>query len=52
MIELSMKYYNIVLVESAGTLNATLKHSESTRNWDACLQNQSLTVSSDSKDLF
>ena len=44
MIELSMKYYNIVLVESAGTLHATFKHSESTRNWDACLQKKSLTV--------
>ena len=52
MIELSMKFYNFVLVESVGTLNATFKHRESTRNWDACLQNQSLTGSADSKDLF
>ena len=47
-----MKFYNFVLVESVGTLNATFKHRESNRNWDACLQNQSLTGSADSKDLF
>ena len=52
MIELSMKFYNFVLVESVGTLNATFKHRESTRNWDTCQQNQSLTGSADSKDLF